>query len=249
MTCEKDEKSTTGAKKATLSCEIDEISKRKNNSLQLIDLSEVNNECNDEGINDSIITLGEIKLPTTSNNNSNQDSIEDNGTETAKGNSVYENIDMDDGEEEYTKIIKAIRGGTTYEIMYCSFCGKMITNHYCSAVVLGSKIRFENKKDEVCGKAMCLLCRSDWGDAEKYMSYCKFHHPDNHALSDATIVVNSQKKKPIANTRASDKNNSGKVRPSNKKQSTNVTKNRNSYRNSYQSTTRASTRASKRARK
>ena len=146
MTCEKDEISTTGANKATLSCEIDEISKQKNNSLQLIDLSEVNNECNDEGINDSIITLGEIKLPTTSNNNSNQDSIEDNGTETAKGNSVYENIDMDDGEEEYTKIIKVIRGGTTYEIMYCSFCGKMITNHYCSALVPGSKIRFVERQ-------------------------------------------------------------------------------------------------------
>ena len=93
-------------------------------------------------------------------------------------------------------------------------------------MVLGSKIRFENKKDKVCRKVMCLLCRFNWEDAEKYMSYCNTHHSDNHVSTESTKLGKSQKEKSIVNTRASDNKKSRKAQ---KKQYTKVIKKRKKF--------------------
>ena len=87
-------------------------------------------------------------------------------------------------------------GSGASETSLCSFCGKMSTNHYCCAKVPNSNIIIEARGDNehVCGKAMCILCRNNWGDAEKYTNYCKDHHPDEKDNSEKNINVAGKNK-------------------------------------------------------
>ena len=228
------------------------IDKAKDEAFKVIDLSEKKGN-KPEPVNNPILTMGTStkenetatgnnSTTSSANQNNTTDDIEENVTNNALGNSHIENNDTGAGDEEFTKIIKSIKGGIAYENMFCSFCGKMQTNHYCCAVVPGSNIKFDNKDDDVCGKAMCLLCRSNWGDAEKYMNYCNIHHPDNNPTTEATKIGTSQKKISMANTSKGSqmKTKSGKTK---KNQPARGQRNRKS------SQTRASTRASKRTRK
>ena len=65
----------------------------------------------------------------------------------------------------------------------------MKSRHYCSADVSGSNVVIQGNNDvHVCGKAMCIICRSSWGDPEKYTIYCKDHLP-------ATINDGSKKER------------------------------------------------------
>ena len=234
--------------------EKEEIDKAKDGAVKVIDSNEkkvekhqlVNNPILTTGTtnNENETALGNNSTTSSANKNNTTDDIEDNSANNALGNSNDENNDTGDGDEDFKKIIKSIKGGIAYENMFCSFCGKMQTNHYCCAVVPGSNVQFDNKKDEVCGKAMCLLCRSNWGDPEKYMNYCNIHHPDNNPTAEATKIDTSQKKISIANT---SKGSQKKTKSGTQKKQQPPRGRRN--RKSSQTTARASTRASKRTRK
>mmetsp|Transcript_21363 Transcript_21363/g.20519 ORF Transcript_21363/g.20519 Transcript_21363/m.20519 type:complete len:111 (-) Transcript_21363:56-388(-) len=60
----------------------------------------------------------------------------------------------------------------------CDICGKIPSNHYCHVLVPSSNriIQLcENESIEACGKAMCMICRSSWGNADYYSKVCNKH--------------------------------------------------------------------------
>ena len=62
------------------------------------------------------------------------------------------------------------------ELTNCSFCnGGIKTNHCCKEPVKGLRVFVEGEEEEICGKAMCIECRSQWGDQELFINRCKFH--------------------------------------------------------------------------
>ena len=110
------------------------------------------------------------------------DESDDNDSLGVDNNDVNKSSDTHEVlmDTDEVTIIKKLASGAL-ETTQCSFCGKMKTNHYCTAAVPKSNIFLETHGDNthVCGKAMCIMCRNNWGDAEKYMIYCKDHHPNN----------------------------------------------------------------------
>ena len=75
------------------------------------------------------------------------------------------------------KIIKKIPRGA-FVLEACYFCGEHDSNHYCLKPIKGSGITLEGRTDvQICGRSMCCMCRSRWGDAEDFQHYCVAHHP------------------------------------------------------------------------
>ena len=121
-------------------------------------------------------------------------------------NSESEVSDKDADKEGDTNTVCFIKkmGSGASETSLCSFCGNMSNNHYCCAKVPNSNIIIEARGDNehVCGKAMCILCRNNWGDTEKYMNYCRDHHPDDKDNGEQ-ISNEVEKNKDVGNKRKS----------------------------------------------
>lgn len=66
--------------------------------------------------------------------------------------------------------------GGDLESKPCSHCKKFPSNHCCLAEVRNSKMFVEkNENKHVCGRNICMICRSAWVDAEDFTNICIDH--------------------------------------------------------------------------
>ena len=122
----------------------------------------------------------------TENNLSNASSISMND-DNDKGESEVNNRSISQSEEtsieisnecnsiekEKSLIILKKHGSGSLEPKPCFYCEKLPSNHYCLAEVRDYNVVVENEESKhICGRNACILCRSNWGNPEDFVSIC-----------------------------------------------------------------------------
>ena len=138
-----------------------------------------------------------------------------------------------------------------FPLTNCFFCnGELKTSHYCLHPCDDSNIIDEKYGTMICGKAMCLDCRTSWGNADNYENRCVAHGDKPTITPASTKKVKPKAKSTLLNNKRKSsrngKNDGGGTRNKVKKTSDRKTPSRKTPpRTSSKAGNRRSTRTTK----
>ena len=94
-----------------------------------------------------------------------------------------------------------------FETKKYDFCGQLQSGHYCQIELFGNNWYLNIHGSEYiqcCGKAVCVLCRESWGNAEDYQKICvdcKKKEDNNTTQNQYVLLEESLAKKKLTKTK------------------------------------------------
>ena len=126
-------------------------------------------------------------------------------------NDVLQNSDASDEDDLNTHLQRDARG--VLPLTFCHFCNSTQTTHYCLFPCKDSHVIDSENNIKICGKAMCINCRSSWGEAEDYVNRCVDHKVKSMSSDSSGKKANSKGQK--VEKRKQSTSNSGRTKAGN----------------------------------